>query len=154
MQIKKTSNSVSLAFVLGIHRGPVNSPHKWPVTRKMFPFDDVILPCHDDIVNFPSSKLYKFLVKSMHPLLCHRSVVDATPFLCSIFHESALTLTRNQWRAIIVFSDYRKSSNNSHPKDGPNKKQSSQVFEHVAFLFELFGPILLTWFKWDWHNVK
>ena len=22
--------------------GPVNSPHKWPVTRKMFPFDDVI----------------------------------------------------------------------------------------------------------------
>ena len=28
---------------LGIHRGPVNSPHKWPVTRKMFPFDDVIM---------------------------------------------------------------------------------------------------------------
>ena len=30
-------------FVWGIHRGPVNSPHKWPVTRKMFPFDDVIM---------------------------------------------------------------------------------------------------------------
>ena len=27
----------------GIQRGPVNSPHKWPVTRKMFPFDDVIM---------------------------------------------------------------------------------------------------------------
>ena len=26
-----------------IHRGPVNSPHKWPVTRKMLPFDDVIM---------------------------------------------------------------------------------------------------------------
>ena len=25
------------------HRGPVNSPHKWPVTWKMFPFDDVIM---------------------------------------------------------------------------------------------------------------
>ena len=24
-----------------IHRWPVNSPHKWPVTRKVFPFDDV-----------------------------------------------------------------------------------------------------------------
>ena len=36
-------SSASLAFVLGIHRGPVNSPHKWPVTRKMFPFDDVIM---------------------------------------------------------------------------------------------------------------
>ena len=33
----------SLAFVRGIHRGPVNSPHKWPVTRKMFPFHDVIM---------------------------------------------------------------------------------------------------------------
>ena len=31
-----------LAFVRGIHRWPLNSPHKWPVTRKMFPFDDVI----------------------------------------------------------------------------------------------------------------
>ena len=28
-----------------IHRGPVNFPHKWPVTRKMFPFDDVIMRC-------------------------------------------------------------------------------------------------------------
>ena len=27
----------------GIHRGPVNSPHRWPVTRKMFSFDDVIM---------------------------------------------------------------------------------------------------------------
>ena len=40
---RKHQSSVSLAFVRGIHRGPVNSPHKWPVTRKMFPLDDVIL---------------------------------------------------------------------------------------------------------------
>ena len=26
-----------------IHRGPVKSPHKGPVTRKMLPFDDVIM---------------------------------------------------------------------------------------------------------------
>ena len=36
-------SSASLAFVRGIHRWPVNSPHKGPVTRKMFPFDDVIM---------------------------------------------------------------------------------------------------------------
>ena len=36
-------SSASLAFVWGIHRSPVNSPHKGPVTRKMFPFDDVIM---------------------------------------------------------------------------------------------------------------
>ena len=40
---RKHQGSVSLAFVRGIHRGPVNSPHKWPVTRNMFPFDDVIM---------------------------------------------------------------------------------------------------------------
>ena len=35
----KHQRSASLAFVWG----PVNSRHKWPVTRKMFPFDDVIM---------------------------------------------------------------------------------------------------------------
>ena len=40
---RKHQSSTSLAFVMGIHRGPVNAPHKWPVTRKMFPFDDVIM---------------------------------------------------------------------------------------------------------------
>ena len=40
---RKHQSSVSLAFVRGIHRSPVNSLHKWPVTREMFPFDDVIL---------------------------------------------------------------------------------------------------------------
>ena len=40
---RKHQRSASLAFVWGIHRGPVNYPHKWPVTRKMFPFDGVIM---------------------------------------------------------------------------------------------------------------
>ena len=43
---RKHQSSASLAFVRGVHRGPVNSPHKWPVTRKMFPFDDVIMWRH------------------------------------------------------------------------------------------------------------
>ena len=40
---KKNQSSASLAFVRGIHRWPVNSPHNGPVTRKMFPFDDIII---------------------------------------------------------------------------------------------------------------
>ena len=40
---RKHQRSASLAFVLGNSPGPVNSPHKGPVTRKMFPFDDVIM---------------------------------------------------------------------------------------------------------------
>ena len=40
---KKHQSSASVAFVRGIHRWPVNSPHKRPLTRKMLPFDDVIM---------------------------------------------------------------------------------------------------------------
>ena len=43
---RKHQSSASLAFVRGSHRGPVNSPHKGPVTRKMFPFNDVIMGGH------------------------------------------------------------------------------------------------------------
>ena len=46
---RKHQSSVSLAFVRGIHRGPVNSPHKWPATRKMSLFDDVIM-CYIDLL--------------------------------------------------------------------------------------------------------
>ena len=40
---RKHQSFASLAFVRGIHWSPVNSPHNGPVTRKMFPFDDVIM---------------------------------------------------------------------------------------------------------------
>ena len=50
---RKHQSSASLAFVGGIHLWPVNSPHKWPVTRKMLPFDDVIM--------------YKLLYKLLRP---------------------------------------------------------------------------------------
>ena len=55
---RKHQSSASLAFVRGIHRGPVNSPHKWPVTRKMFPFDDVIMAVANMmwVGNFTSKK--------------------------------------------------------------------------------------------------
>ena len=40
---RKHQSFASLASVRGIHRWPVNFPHKWPVTRKMFPFDVIML---------------------------------------------------------------------------------------------------------------
>ena len=57
---RKHKRSVSLAYVGGIHRSSsvierlearrwliteqqVHSPHKWPITRKMFPLEDVII---------------------------------------------------------------------------------------------------------------
>ena len=40
---KKHQSSGALTIVSGIHGWPVNSPYEGPVTRKMFPFDDVII---------------------------------------------------------------------------------------------------------------
>ena len=42
-QLNDMESSASLVFVRGIHRIPVNSPHRGPVTRKMFLFEDVIM---------------------------------------------------------------------------------------------------------------
>ena len=43
-----------MAFVRGIQRWPVNSPHKGPVPPKMFLFDDVIMEYL--LVNFETNK--------------------------------------------------------------------------------------------------
>ena len=47
---RKHQSSASLAFVRGIHRWPVNSPHTWPVTRKMFPFVGVVMEYHSMVL--------------------------------------------------------------------------------------------------------
>ena len=57
---RKHQSSASLAFVRGSHRWPVNSPHKGPVTRKMFLFDDVIM----DLNTTVSLIEYTFVAKS------------------------------------------------------------------------------------------
>ena len=47
---RKHQSFASLAFVRGIQRWPVNSPHKWPFTRKMFPFGDIIMQASEIIM--------------------------------------------------------------------------------------------------------
>ena len=66
---RKHQSSASLALVRWIHQGPVNSPLKLPLTRKMFPFDDVIMECFGSNtisnvsnMNFP----IKFTAKASH----------------------------------------------------------------------------------------
>ena len=49
-QIKHQS-SASLAFVMTIHRWPVNSPQNGPVARKMFEFSDVIMSLNIQITH-------------------------------------------------------------------------------------------------------
>ena len=65
-------SSASLAFVRGIHRSPVNSPHKRPVTRNMFPYDDVIIEetCMIDFFVSQSQPIYNLIAReTLHYLV-------------------------------------------------------------------------------------
>ena len=59
---RKQQSSASLAFVRGIHWWPVDSPLKGPVTRKMFPFDDVIMmPVNITLVGVEKQRIMYWL---------------------------------------------------------------------------------------------
>ena len=82
---RKHQSSASVAFVRGIHRGPVNSPHTWPVTRKMFPFDDVIM------IRYSSQT---FIINSTHEqtlLIIYLSVSQSVLSICTE-HDSHTAL--------------------------------------------------------------
>ena len=73
---RKHKSSAPLTFVRGIHRTPVNSPQKWPVTWKMFPFDDVIMT---NIVS------YQFLPQTPTKCPHHFMCSNITPLYMVIF---------------------------------------------------------------------
>ena len=65
---RKHQSSASLAFVRGIHRRLVNSPHKGPVTRKMFPFDDVIMVIRWRTIHAPKNSFILSSVEMAPPV--------------------------------------------------------------------------------------
>ena len=67
-------------------RGPVNSPHKWPVTRKMFPFDDVIMYKQQIM---PHMQLYSLKSRAIFHFRLHGAGSRFAPCL----YETALLLT-------------------------------------------------------------
>ena len=98
----KHQSSASLAFVWGIHRGPVNSPHKWPVTRKMFPFDDVIMRYQLTHYLMYSNYLYMREIAQNAALFMMMSsngnIFRVTVYLCGEF-----TGHKGQWRGALMF---------------------------------------------------
>ena len=75
---RKHQSSASLAFVRGIHWGPVNSQHKWPVTQKMFPFYDVIMtyPAKEVICSWGAGVFARTLP---HQVRCCSSPISSVP---------------------------------------------------------------------------
>ena len=119
---RKHQSSASLAFVRGIHRGPVNSPHKWPVTRKMFPFDDVIM-CFCYKKNNPKNRCFRYwkntglmirspvqtgqvyqhaLFNTLRPSHNCRHFADDI-FKCIFLNENARISLRLHWSLFLSF---------------------------------------------------
>ena len=97
---RKHQSSASLAFVQGTHRGPVNSPHIWPVTRKMLSFDDVIVlrpfcPCPIRPKRLKASRLWgvKWIFIRHFPVSMNR--IDELPIL---LNDSPISVNHHIYR--------------------------------------------------------
>ena len=74
---RKHQSSASLAFVSGIQQWPVNSPHKWPPTRKMFPFYDAMMPWQYILCRHWSRRYVVFIIV-LHIVAWEKTFSNAT----------------------------------------------------------------------------
>ena len=77
---RKHQSSASRAFVRGIHRWPINSPHKGQVTRKMLPFDDVIM------FTYNASCIKHLRSYLIHAVSCGKIKRNITSLTTNIYH--------------------------------------------------------------------
>ena len=110
----KHQSSASLVFVRGIHGKPVNSPHKGPVTRKLFPL--MTSSCNENsrmrvILTETwieeSRKLFMMLSKThAHFFMDQDDVItSALLVLCEWIHRSSVdSCLKGQWRGALTFS--------------------------------------------------
>ena len=112
---RKRQSSALLAFAQGIHRWPVNSPHKWPVTRKMFPLDDVIMirkvfPCYDIFSSTNTYNWQKICLPRGIEILMREAIHMLECFLLFLpnfhwsFMISSTSLRQNTFDSISVWS--------------------------------------------------
>ena len=97
---------MSLAFVRGIDRWPVNSPHKGPVTRKMFPFDDVIM--------ITTICLIKCAAVSSCTVFCANCVITSCRFRWCIYLYTFESLHWHLGDCMVSNSERRNLSAHSH----------------------------------------
>ena len=100
--LRKHQSSAWLALVRGIHQWLENSPHKGPVTRKMFPVDDVIM---NGLAIETQQEIYAKNVYRRNHLTVFSSmkiIVRRLKFHWILFQRSLVD--KAGWQAINVFN--------------------------------------------------
>ena len=125
----------------GIHRGPVNSPHKWPVTRKMFPFDDVIMSVAqlDIFVSIWALGAALSLVLGIH---CYR--LDCIS--CAWSRTFIISFTVGNILAIYIYAFITPVT---HPIDETSSVVGLSGADPSTKAYELLMALLILWQKWD-----
>ena len=134
---RKHQSSASLAFLRGIHRRPVNSPHKWPVTRIMFPFDDVIMNALAFYAMHQCTDWRNFINTSWLPVIQGRrmqSIYDLYPADCVLSEVSPIK-GLPQWNPSTVKA--RRMIMDPYPI-----RDSMDLFQYEYCLFGYKIPII------------
>ena len=138
---RKHQGSASLVFVRGIHRWPVNSPHKGALTRKMFPFDDVIMT---GLIKYTGSVLSNIpFVQFSSQFTFHKSDMDQTRLY--IIHKQCSHLLNSRRRPPL--------NNPLIPRAWLNKTLASSlpvgyISRHIYFFihFSISQWTILVWY--------
>ena len=141
---KKTSKLRVTGLCAGNSPGLVNSPHKWPVTRKMFPFDDVIMKVH----HYPNSVPTSFVSHANFNRLPGAMV---WPKLCTDLIAKDDITTKSKFHGISNTRKIKQNKQNKNRKMGG--EMGSSCFKKIVCYFgktrkTLFGkshPCL--WYK-------
>ena len=96
---KKTSKLGVTGLCVGNSPGPVNSPHKGPATRKMFPFDDVTMHqsnhlCTDSLrISHLTAPIFYMSLISTHRLVFQCNIISPSEIFPRYQQES------NSWNS-------------------------------------------------------
>ena len=101
---RKHKSLASRAFVRGIHRSPANSPHQWPVSWKVFPFDDVVMSkrnyipcCRICIKRYFALFKHYFFIRLSQEIICILIWISL-----KFAHEVAVKNTTMSYRRLAI----------------------------------------------------
>ena len=138
---RKHQSPASLAFLRGVRRWPVDPPHKGPVTRKMYPFYDVII-IYRQLSWEGTQCCYQYIISYIRacltPSLLHRKLPPSEmyPKIMEIKTRSNLTMMTSSNGNIFRVSGPLRGEFTGHRWIPPTKASDAELWCFLWFTFE------------------